>query len=74
VTPVIATLSRPAAVEVVDDLARTGAWREVIGARRRLDPRLRALPRAPVGEERRLSQAQTWYAPGGFRAAYGLSR
>jgi glycine/D-amino acid oxidase-like deaminating enzyme len=71
VWPVVLTLARPAAVEVVRRLEDTEAWREVVRARRPLDPRVRALAGVGIGTEQRLSDAQRWYSPAEFSSLLG---
>lgn len=71
VWPVLLSLARPAAVEVVRQLEQTEAWQEVLRARRPLDARVRALAGVAVGTERRLSESQRWYSPSEFRSLLG---
>jgi hypothetical protein len=68
VWPVLLSLARPAAIEVVRQLEQTEAWQEVLRARRPLDARVRALSGVAVGTERRLSESQRWYSPSEFRS------
>jgi hypothetical protein len=71
VWPVVLSLARPAAVEVVRGLEQTDEWKELARARRPLDARVRALAGVAVGTERRLSDAQRWYSPAEFRELLG---
>jgi glycine/D-amino acid oxidase-like deaminating enzyme len=71
--PVVLTLARPAAVEVVARLERAAGWEELARARRPLPERARSLAaeQSGVGSERRLAPTQRWCPPGDPRELAG---
>jgi hypothetical protein len=71
VAPVVFTLARPAAVEVVRQLEATEAWPRLVRARRPLDPRLGALAGVPVGTEERLRPERRWLSLPELRRTLG---
>jgi hypothetical protein len=74
VWPVTASLARPAALELVEQLEGTEAWRKIIRDRRALDARLRGLTPVAIGEEKRLGPEVRWCSPSELGSAFGLSR